>query len=203
MASKFIGLLLIALFIVGCNNKPTPLAPTNTPENIPAATNPPVATNVAIVPTAPPAGFVPAWISYKLTDVRSNKPFTLGDFKGKTTYVGLFTIGCANCRTQLNNLKAAIGKLGADKYGYVGLSVESSLKNEDLAKFANDAGFNWQFAVVPSELLAMWSLSFGRAAVEPTNAVYFVIYPDETISKLYAGDVQSVDDLARILSTPK
>ena len=123
MTSKFIGLLLIALFMVGCNAA-TPLPPTLAPTSTPlpgslAATNPP---DTQTAPVA--SGIVPAWLGYKLTDARTAKPFTLGDYKGKTVYVALLTTGCANCRIQLSNLKLAIGKLGKDKYGTVGLSVE-------------------------------------------------------------------------------
>ncbi len=205
MASKLIGIVLIALLLVGCNNKATPeptLAPTSTP----------LPDNPATIQTPPPAasdnsagvsGVIPAWLTYKLTDVRGGKQFTLGDYKGKTVYVALLTTGCANCRAQLNNLKGAIGKLGKDKYGYVALGVDTAQKAEDLAKYANDGGFDWQFAVLPGELLAMWSLSFGRAAAEPVAATYFLIYPDGTVSKLFTGDVRSTDDLVKIISTPR
>jgi peroxiredoxin len=214
---QIVGLVLIALLVIGCN-RATPVPPTDAPTSTPLSENPTLAPNVDTTPAAQPtddtaalpdatpttlSGIVPAWLAYPITDARTGKPFTLGDYRGKTLYVGLFTTGCAACRTQFNNLKGAIAKLGRDQYGYVGMSAEPLLKNEDLARYANEAGFDWQFAVIPPELLAMWGLSFGRAATEPTNAAYFIVYPDGTLSRLYAGDVQSADDLAKAITAPK
>ena len=129
----------------------------------------------------------PAWQTLALTNARTGESFTLADFAGKTVFVEPMATWCTNCRRQLSNVRDARSQLAADDVVFVGLSVETAIADATLASYANDAGFDWLFAVVTPELLREMAGEFGQTIANPPATPHFIIRADGTTTELVTG----------------
>jgi thiol-disulfide isomerase/thioredoxin len=102
----------------------------------------------------------PTWQTIELTDARTGETFTLASFSGKTVFVEPMATWCTNCRRQLGNVRDARAQLGDDVV-IIGLSLETTLSNADLAQYQADQGFDWTFAVMTPEMLQSLTDTFG------------------------------------------
>jgi thiol-disulfide isomerase/thioredoxin len=137
------------------------------------------------------AAMLPAWQQVQLINARTGEAFTLADFNGKTVFVEPFATWCSNCRAQLNNVKAAREQLD-DQNIFVALSVETNISPEAVAKYTNDQGFDWVFAVMTPEMLKQLTDQFGLTVANPPSTPHFIIRPDGTVTDLSTG-IKSVD----------
>ena len=127
------------------------------------------------------------WKTLPLTDARTGETFTLGGFSGETVYVEPMATWCSNCRQQLGNVRDAAAQLGDDKVTFVALSIETTLKADDLARYAKEQGFDFKFAVMTPELLRALAAAFGRTIAVPPSTPHFIIHPDGATSDLLTG----------------
>ncbi|MEZ4594672.1 MAG: TlpA disulfide reductase family protein [Chloroflexota bacterium] len=142
---------------------------------------------------------LPLWMTTELTDVRTGETFTLADFAGKTVFVEPMATWCTNCRRQLGNVAEARAQLAdRDDVVFVGLSVETSLTNENLANYTNETGFNWTFAVVTPEMLISLADTFGQTVTNPPSTPSFLIRPDGSTTDLETGFEDAEQLLQRI-----
>jgi cytochrome oxidase Cu insertion factor (SCO1/SenC/PrrC family) len=132
------------------------------------------------------AAMLPAWQKVQLINARTGETFTLADFKGKTVFVEPFATWCSNCRAQLKNVKAARQQLD-DQHVFVALSVETNISPEAVAKYTNDQGFDWVFAVMTPEMLKQLTDQFGLTVANPPSTPHFMIRPDGTVTDLSTG----------------
>lgn len=137
------------------------------------------------------AAMLPAWQKVRLINARTGEAFTLADFNGKTVFVEPFATWCSNCRAQLKNVKAAREQLG-DQNVFVALSVETNISPEAVAKYTNDQGFDWVFAVMTPEMLKQLTDQFGLTVANPPSTPHFIIRPDGTVTDLSTG-IKGVD----------
>jgi thiol-disulfide isomerase/thioredoxin len=142
----------------------------------------------------------PAWQKIALTNARTGESFTLADFEGKTVFVEPMATWCSNCRRQLTNVREARQQLASDDVVFVGLSVETTIGDAELANYADDAGFDWLFAVMTPELLSELAGEFGRAIANPPATPHFVIRPDGTSTDLVTGIEPAAQLIAQITS---
>ena len=129
------------------------------------------------------------WQTLPLTDARTGETFTLGDLGG-TVYAEPMATWCSNCRTQLGNVQAAKARLGEAATGevtFVALSVETTLEPAALARYADEQGFDFTFAVMTPELLRALASEFGQSIANPPATPHFVRYPDGSSSPLMTG----------------
>lgn len=129
----------------------------------------------------------PAWQHLPLTNASSGETFTLADFAGKTVFVEPMATWCTNCRRQLGNVRQAREQLEGEDVVFVALSVETNIGDGDLAQYAQEAGFDWVFAVMTPEMLQQLVDAFGRAIGNPPSTPHFVIRPDGTTTELVTG----------------
>lgn len=129
----------------------------------------------------------PAWQQLALTDARTGETFTLADFAGKIVYVEPMATWCSNCRQQLGNLSQARAQLDSDQYTFVALSVETNISDADLAAYADEAGFDWTFAVMTPEALQALTDVFGRTITNPPATPSFIIRADGSTTDLMTG----------------
>ncbi len=130
---------------------------------------------------------LPTWQTMALTNARSGETFTLADFAGKTVFVEAMATWCPNCRQQLANVKSAFERANADQVVFVAISVETDLAPTDLAKYADDNGFNWIFAVATPEMVQALAATFGQTIATPPSTPHFLILPDSTHGELVTG----------------
>ena len=147
-----------------------------------------IAASPGATPTlAAPASERPAWLDLPLADARTGETFTLGSFVGKTVYVEPMATWCTNCRQQLGVVRDVHAQLDPDRYVFVGLSVETDLPSEELARYADAQGWPWTFAVMSPELLQQLSATYGLTIGNPPSTPHFIIGPDGTTSELSTG----------------
>ena len=142
----------------------------------------------------------PAWQQISLTNARTGVSFTLADFEGKTVFVEPMATWCGNCRRQLTNVREARQQLASDDVVFVGLSVETTISDAELANYADGEGFEWLFAVLTPELLSELAGEFGRAIANPPATPHFVIRPDGSSTDLVTGIEPAAQLIAQITS---
>jgi len=141
----------------------------------------------------------PAWQQVRLTNARTSEEFSLADFTGKTVFVEPMATWCSNCRRQLTNVLEAKQQLAEDEVIFVALSVETTIDDSTLAKYADGAGFDWLFAVVSPELLSQLVDQFGRTIANPPATPHFVIRADGSFTELVTG----IESAAQIITQIK
>lgn len=130
-----------------------------------------------------------AWQDVPLTDARTGETFTLADLGG-TVYVEPMATWCSNCRQQLRHVQEAKQQLEDAATGdvtFVALSVETTLEPAALARYADEQGFDFTFAVMTPELLRALASEFGQSIANPPATPHFVRYPDGSSSPLMTG----------------
>lgn len=132
-------------------------------------------------------GVQPAWQSVALTDARSGASFTLGDFAGRTVFVEPMATWCSKCREQMHIIRDVRAQLDPDEVVFIGLSVETNISAAELARYVDEQGFDWMFAVMSPELLQELAGVFGRTIANPPSTPHFVIRPDGSVSELTTG----------------
>lgn len=141
----------------------------------------------------------PAWHFLPLTNARTGEVFTLADFGGRAVYVEPMATWCSKCREQLDILRDVRAQPGGDQPVFIALSVETDVSNDDLARYADAAGFDWLFAVATPELLRELSATFGRTITNPPATPHFVLRPDGTTDGLTTG-IHSAESILREVS---
>ena len=139
---------------------------------------------------------LPVWMKLPLTNARTGETMTFADLKGKTVFVETMATWCPNCRTQLGNVKAAHAATSNPDVVFIAISVETDLPAEQLAKYADENGFNWFFAVSSPELLVELVNAFGQTIANPPATPHFIIQPDGSIGTLITGFEESEQILA-------
>lgn len=137
---------------------------------------------------------LPAWQTLPLTNARTGETFSLADFAGQTVFVEPMATWCTNCRRQLGNVKDAYAQLAGEDVVFVALSVETTIDDATLANYANEAGFDWLFAVLSPELLRELAGEFGQTIANPPSTPHFVIRPDGTVFSFRTG-IESTDQI--------
>ena len=140
-----------------------------------------------------------SWRDQPLTDARTGETFTLADLGGQTVLVEPMATWCTNCRQQLGNVRDAKTQLGDEaEVTFVALSVETTLEADALARYAEEQGFDWTFAVMTPDMLRALAAEFGQAVASPPSTPHFVIYPDGTTTDLLTG-FQAPDELIALV----
>jgi peroxiredoxin len=215
MQSKFFRLIIIvilALVTVACSGSDTP-APAQESEaetvtgDTTEADEAAVAEEVEDVDAGEPDDTVlaaserPAWQHIELTDARTGEAFTLADFAGKTVFVEPMATWCTNCRAQMGRVREARAQLDSDGFVFIGVSLEAGLvSDEELARYADNHGFDWTFAVLTQEALSALADTFGRSVTVAPSTPHFVIRPDGSYTGLSTGAKtvqQIVDEMLR------
>jgi thiol-disulfide isomerase/thioredoxin len=142
------------------------------------------------------SGDLPAWQTLPLTNARTGETFTLADFAGKTVFVEPMATWCTNCRRQLGNVKDARAELAGDDVVFIALSVETTIDDAKLASYADEASFDWLFAVLSPEMLQQLAGVFGQTIANPPATPHFVLRPDGTVFSFRTG-IESTDQIIR------
>ena len=138
-------------------------------------------------PTPESASTLADWQTITLTDARTGETFTVGDFLGCTVFVGTMATWCPSCGTQLDYAATAAKELDPDQFVFVAISVETEISNDDLARYADDAAFDWLFSVATPNALKAIVDEFGREAILPPSVPHVIVNPDGTYEDLRTG----------------
>ncbi len=135
-------------------------------------------------PTPERASTLADWQTIALTDARTGDAFTLGDFVGCTVFVGTIATWCPSCLTQLDYVATAAEELDPDQFIFITISVETEISADDLARYADDATFDWRFSVATPDALRAIVDEFGRESILPPSVPHVIVNPDGTYGEL-------------------
>ena len=138
-------------------------------------------------PTTQTASALADWQTVALTDAHTGDEFTVGDFVGCTVFVGTMATWCSSCGTQLDYVATAAEELDPDQFIFITISVETEISADDLARYADDATFDWRFSVATPDALRAIVDEFGRESILPPSVPHVIVNPDGTYGELRTG----------------
>lgn len=136
-----------------------------------------------------PVGGWQDWQTMELTDAATGKIFTLSEYFGKTVLIQPMATWCSSCRKQQENILEARKAEGGEEIIVISISIETTLKDKELADYARDEGFDWRFTVASAEMLRALVDEFGRAVATPPSTPHFLLLPDGTFTDLKTGEL--------------
>lgn len=119
---------------------------------------------------------MPGFFSVALTDVVSGSTFTLADFKGKVILLEPFAQWCPTCLGQQREVARLHELLGQrDDFVSVGLDIDPNEDAAMLRDYLKRNGFDWLYAVAPTEVASEIGEIYGSQYLNPPSAPMFVI----------------------------
>lgn len=167
---------------------------TNSPESGSQESNPPESNSLE--PSSQESNS-PGWRDIALKDVRTGKSFRISDFD-KPVLLESFAVWCPTCTKQQKELKNLHEEIGDD---VVSIALNTD-PNEDEAKVLEHVernGFDWYYAVAPSEMTRSLIEEFGINFVNAPQAPVALIC-NENNARFLPNGVKDVDDLKNEIS---
>jgi thiol-disulfide isomerase/thioredoxin len=133
-------------------------------------------------------GDASSWRTVELSTVRDEETFTVEGLEGPVV-VQSFAVWCPKCQRQSGEL-ANVG----DAATVVSLNTDP---NEDAAKVrqhAEDNGFDWRFAVAPSEMTKSLIDEFGSTVTNAPSTPVIVACEDGG-TEFFSGSIQSAGEI--------
>lgn len=137
----------------------------------------------------------PLWLSAELTDVVSGESFSIGQFE-QPVLLETFAVWCPKCKAQQDDIVDFHMEEGFSEDDVVSISLNVDAgEDADLVKnHAESNGFEWRFAVSPSDVTQSLVDEFGPGIVSAPSVPMVVICPDGTFEKLPTGN-KNVEEL--------
>lgn len=132
------------------------------------------------------------WRTTQLTDVRTDERFTVAGLEGPVL-LEFFAVWCPVCTDQ----QGRIATLHERRDDFVSVSINTD-PNEDAAtvrEHLDRHGFDWRYAVAPTEMTRSLREAFGPVVLSPPQAPMVLRCPDGTATLLETG-VKSVEALS-------
>ncbi len=139
-----------------------------------------------------------SWINFELKDVRTQQTFKISDFQNRPILLESFAVWCPVCAKQQDEIKKLHEELGDS---FISISIDTD-PNEDEARVRGhieSKGFDWYYAVSPSEMTQSLIKEFGPEIVSAPSAPVILICPDGNFRKLGSG-VKKVEELKEEIS---
>jgi hypothetical protein len=168
----------------------TPSRPDPTPEPTSGDASPgaesPTAGPATQPPPSEPAGAVltQPWATATLTDVRTGAAFRIADLvaEGRVVFLETMAIWCTKCRAQQEEAVVAMTRLDPARVTWVGIDVESSESAEALARYSEQHGFDFSYAIANADLARALVAEFGDTILNPPSVNVVVIGSDGRIT---------------------
>jgi len=121
---------------------------------------------------------LPEWQTTQLTNVRDDESFTIADLDGPVV-IQSFAVWCPKCQRQ----SEAVAEV-SDSVTVVGLNTDPNEDAEKVRNHAESNGFDWRFAVAPTEMTKSLVDEFGSTVTNaPSTPVIVVCESGESTFK--------------------
>jgi len=126
------------------------------------------------------------WALATLTDVTTGAQFRIADLAapGKVVFVETIAIWCTNCRTQQHAAVAAVAELGAENVEWVVLDIESSETADALARYREQNGFPFRYAISDTATSRALAGQFGDVVLSPPSVNVIILGTDGRLTHL-------------------
>lgn len=131
-----------------------------------------------------------SWRSAELTTVRGGESFSIGSLDGPVV-VQSFAVWCPKCQQQSEQL----AQLG-DSATVVGLNTDPNEDAEKVRQHAKSNGFDWRFAVAPTEMTDSLIDRFGTTVTNAPSTP--IIVACEGTAEFLSGEVNPADEVATV-----
>jgi thiol-disulfide isomerase/thioredoxin len=146
-------------------------------------------------PISPTA--TPEWFGMELTDVQTNKTFTMNDYAGKVVLLETMAMWCPNCLFQAGQMGKLYEALGnPEDLILVSLDVDVHEDDASLKAYAAEYGFEWHFAVAPLLVARALGNLYSAEYLNPPLAPMLIIDRDGNVHQLEYG-VKYVETLRK------
>lgn len=129
-----------------------------------------------------------SWRTMDLTTVRGEETFTIEGFE-KPVVLETFAVWCPICKRQQQQLT----KLG-DAVVVVSLNTDPNEDAAKVRKHAEENGFDWRFAVAPSEMTGALIDEFGPTVTNAPSTPVIVVCPGGS-AEFRSGNVLSSQEI--------
>ncbi len=133
------------------------------------------------------SGEAAAWRTAPLRDVRTGETFRIDDLQGALVVIEPMAIWCTTCRAQQREAAAALSEVGGDDVVYISLGVDPNEAEADLARYADEQGFGWRFAVASPQVARSLADSFGEQVLSPPSTPGIIVRPDGAVEGVSFG----------------
>jgi len=198
--------LLVSLLFTACTGAADPASPypgdAGSSPASPAASEPSQAptTSAAPSPDSSPAAVLVdrPWATATLIDVTTGEPFRLTDVvaSGKVVFLETMAIWCSSCRAQQIEATVAFDGLDPERVEWVAIDVESSETAEALARYREQNGFPFTYAIADAEYARALVADFGEIVLSPPSVNIIVIGTDGSVTALRGH--QGAEELRRL-----
>lgn len=138
---------------------------------------------------------LPGFFTISLTDAATNQAFTIQDFKGKVVLVETLAMWCSNCLKQQRQVKALHELLGErDDFVSIGLDIDPNEYLGDLQAYVASNGFDWLYAIAPSEVTREIGQLYGPNFLNPPSTPILIIDRQGEVHPLPFG-IKSAQEL--------
>ena len=134
-----------------------------------------------------------------LEDARTGAVFSIGDLNGRLVAIEPMAAWCSNCLRQQQEARKALKALGSEDVVYISLGVDPDEKAGELARYADDEGFGWTFAVATKDISRALAAEFGDQVLSPPSTPFILVGPDGAVIEQHFGS-RGADDLAALLA---
>jgi len=129
-----------------------------------------------------------SWRTMELTDVRTEETFTVDGFENPVV-IQSFAVWCPKCERQ----SVALSNIG-DSVTVVGLNIDPNEDAEHVRQHAEKNGFDWRFAVAPTEMTQSLVDAFGTTVTNaPSTPVIVACQNGETA--FMSGEVNPPEEI--------
>ncbi len=142
-------------------------------------------------PTETPRPDVPDWQRTTILAARSRDGFSIAALE-PPILLEMFATWCPACTEQQRAIQTLLSR--RDDVTAVSLNTDPNENAAQVAEYADDAGFDWRFAVARSRLTEALVETFGPAVTTPPQAPVIRVCADG--SKLLPDGVKPADRLA-------
>jgi len=129
-----------------------------------------------------------SWRTTELTDVRTDETFTIDGLEGPVA-IQSFAVWCPKCERQSQELSEA-----DESVTVVSLNTDPNEDAEKVRQHAESNGFDWRFAVAPTEMTESLVEEFGTTVTNaPSTPI--IVACGEGVAEFFSGSQQSVEDV--------
>jgi thiol-disulfide isomerase/thioredoxin len=129
-----------------------------------------------------------SWRTTELTDVLTDEPFRIDDLDAPVV-VQSFAVWCPKCESQSSALSYV-----DESITVVSLNTDPNEDAEKVRRHAEENGFDWRFAVAPTEMTQSLIEAFGTAVTNaPSTPI--IVACDDGDAEFFSGSEQSAAEI--------
>jgi len=139
------------------------------------------------------------WRTSPLRDSRTGETFAVDDLRGKLVAIEPMAVWCSNCRIQQLEAATALTMLADPDIVYVSVDVDPNERDEDLAKYADQWGFEWRFVVADVDVARSLADEFGPQVLSPPSTPLIIVAPNGDVVDQHFG-IRTATELFELFS---